>query len=245
MSQKPILVGGTVQCLQHLYQDRPRSQRLALDRLLGSFCGVAQETVHQWQPSFESLRGPSLLRARCFLRLAGYEVAELQGMREPARSLALIVGLKVIDDPYEVQRLIGFEVDNRSGLNSLYRIVIRNEGFSSEVAERMAALVKEHHAELGQAIKDRGHKVRAGLKRLAADKPAAPIQWGSADEATTFDPNNVTAFWRAVGLTVALGSPMASNPEAIAMLKGLSAGSPELYELRDLLNKLLAEWPSL
>ncbi len=237
MSSKPILVDTTTKCLQHLYENRSRSQRLALDRLLGGFCEVERETVHRWQPSFDSLRGPNLLRTRCFLYLAGYEVTELQGMREPVRLLALIVGLKVIEDPLEVQEGIGFE--RRSHPHSLYRIIIRNESVSAEVAKSVTTLVSEHHDELRAAIQEKRAAVRKGLKNVAANRPAASIRWEASEAATSFDPNYVTAFWRAVGLTVSLGAPLAGSPEAVAMLKGVSAGGPELYELRELLDRIL------
>lgn len=236
MSTGRKFVGTTAECLTDLYKDRRRAQRLALDRLVGAFCDVEPEAVHRWQPDFDNMRGTSLLRARCFLHLAGYEVREFDGLPEAARSLALLVGLQLID-PYDAQRRIGFE--HNTSLTSLYRVVLRNEGYSAEVTAGITALVKEGAPALTKALAAKREEVRQGLKSVDRGEHIVVVQQPAAQVAPV-DPATVMAFWKAVGMTVALGLPLADNPEAIAMLRAVSAGSPELHELRDLLNKLLA-----
>jgi hypothetical protein len=228
-------VGTTTECMQELYKDRKRTQRLALDKLMGAFCGIEAEAVHKWQPNFESMRGISLLRARCFLHLAGYEVRELDGLSETARSLALMVGLNVIEDLYDLQRRIGFEA---ATLGGLYRVILRNESYSNEVAANVATLVNEHAATLTATMKAKRKEVREGLESINRGEHIIVVQQTSTQVAPV-DPATVTAFWRAAGMTVALGMPLADNPEAISMLRAISAGGPELYELRELLDKLL------
>jgi hypothetical protein len=232
-------VGTTEECFAALFANRSDTERLALRKLIADFCDVQTTAVSRWERGRESVRGMSLLRLRCFLHLAGYEVREVDGYSELRRTLLLAIGLGVIEDPYAVQARLGYGTPrDQHDLKSLYRIILHNKNYSEGVGDELIKLCDELRDKLSAALAEKGREVRRALEmltvepqRLVASSPSSPVE--------SLNPLTVTAFVRSVGLTLALGTPLTGNPAAIQAVLQATRGGMDLRELKLMLEGLL------
>jgi hypothetical protein len=228
-------VGTTDKCFAHLFKGRRRQERLALYRLIGDFCTVNTQAVSEWQRGIRAIRGASLARLRCFLHLAGYEVAEVDGYHEPVRSLLLIVGLQIPDDPYKLEHDLGYEA---SHLKSLYGVILRNEGYSEDVRRNIERLRAQHKQELSQKMDSWRVKIKEALKDLAAVPKKTTSSVPSASSGPV-DPHMVASFAHSIRLTLSLGQTLVTNPVAAQAVREATRNGLDLRELQDLLKNLL------
>ena len=235
-------VGTTEECFANLFEDRTRQERYALHRLLSDFCDVQQEAVSRWERGTQQIRGASLIRLRCFLHLAGYEVAEVDGYQEPVRSLLLIVGLGITQndnqtfDANDLEVRLGYERSNN--LKSLYGIVLRNVGYSDEVGAEMRAVCAELQERLADRMRDMRKEIARVLKELKVEPATATLNKSPAPS----EPASailVTSFARSVGLTLSLAKGLEGNPASIRAAIQATRGGMDLHELKDLLEEFL------
>lgn len=235
-------VGTTEECFKHLFQDRTRHERYALHKLLSDFCGVRGEAVSRWERGRQQVRGTSLVRLRCFLHLAGYEVKEVDGFQEPVRSLLLIVGLGIAPDgekfdAHALEKSLGYDED--SNLKSLYRIILRNEGYSDETAKSIREICDSLRDKLDESMREMRSEIKRVLAGLTVEEPRLVARSASPAPSEPVDPLAVTSFARSVALTLSLGKAIAGNPAAAVAVRRATRGGMDLEELADMLGELL------
>jgi hypothetical protein len=236
-------VGTSEECFADLFKERTRQERYALHRLLSDFCDVQQEAVSQWERGLRQIRGISLVRLRCFLHLAGYEVTEVDGYQEPVRSLLLIVGMGITSDddqpPLDLNDLevrLGYERSNN--LKSLYGIILRNEGYSKEVGIEMRNIVAELQERLDDKMRDMRKEIARVLKELKVEPATATLnKWPAPSEPASAI--LVTSFTRSIALTLALAKGLEGNPASIKAAIQATRGGIDMHELKELLEEFL------
>jgi len=230
-------VGTTDECFADLFKNRTRRERYSLHKLLGDFCNVKAEAVSRWERGLQLIRGKSLVHLRCFLHLAGYEVAEVDGYQEPVRSLLLLTGLGVISDWHKLERDLGY--DGSKEHTSLFRNILRNEGHSKDVGDRMVKICKNHEKELEKKVRDMGTEIRQSLKDLMVAPNRLVLSTAAPVQSEPPDPHVVASFAHGVRLVLSLSQPLKGNPEAAKAARRATRDGMDLQELKAVIEELL------
>ena len=229
MAKRPLrLVADTETCFYDLVSKHPE---LPVIELIADFCGTKVTSVQHWQRQDHFPRGGELLRLRCFLSLAEYGVNELAQLRGIVKDLAFVIAFNLAG-PLETERTLGYTSDivKRPQPGSLWRILLKGEGYSSSVEEKLEALVETHKSALASQSKRWKGRIAEviGAPEVPKKAPAA-----------TVPPDTVlaTAFARQVGSTTALGQ-MLTGANKAAVLSATHGGA-DIQELIALLQQLL------
>lgn len=78
--------------------------------------------------------GEALLRLRCFLTLAGYQVAEMTSRVKPARDLGMMIGFGVVK-PQEAADALKYQ--SLKPLDGIWRITVLKSGYSATTGEKL------------------------------------------------------------------------------------------------------------
>lgn len=222
------LIADTETCFYDLVGKHPE---LPVIELVADFCGTKVTRVQCWQRQEYFPRGGELLRLRCFLWLADYGVDELTKLSGPVRDLAFVIAFNLAD-ALETERTLGYTSDivKRPQPGSLWRVILRGEGFSPSRQEKLETLVETHKSAVTSGIEHWKGKIAEviGAPETPKKVPAATIP---------SDTMLATAFARQVGSTTALGQMLTGANNA--SLLSATHGGADLRELIALLQRLL------
>lgn len=153
-------------------------------KLLARFAGVVEHpTAREWLSGQRQPLGETLLKVRCFLYLAGYQVSEFEAVPKVARKLALLIAtdLVVLDD---VQDELGYK--NRDGV---FSTILRGKSPMRDKVFRMERLVNTHHEDLSQEVNSWRDQI---LQLHISDRPT-PVEAAVTEEpASPFTEETVT-----------------------------------------------------
>ena len=226
------MIGSTEKCLEHYFARQPGLEHLDV---MARLCRVDVPKVQRWQAKVVPVRGEELLRVRCFLSCAGYEVKELDSLKPNVQQLALLAGSGLLD-PQFVTTAIGYggtETEFQSQrLASLLRITLQPSGFSDKVEKKIDALLKNHKAKLEELLASWKKEIRATWPPAETPpEPTAPIYQPISPE--------ITAAWsRMVGACSAMAHAILAD-EAETEALAATNGGQTMHELAELLQRIL------
>jgi hypothetical protein len=224
-------VGDTATCFADLINKYPG---LTVHELIVEFCKVPLETVHRWQRREYFPGGEQLLRLRCFLQLAGYDVTEFKALNGDAQRLAFDIcfGPFELD---EVEKKLGY---NPNGHQAVWGIVLRGAGYSDVVETNMRNLLgRRRKATAREREEDWRARITTALESLGAPKVVAqePL------ERSSIDPGLPVSFARLVGATTALGGVLVGDPQVQRAVLDATRTGLDLEELVGILQKFLPQ----
>jgi hypothetical protein len=237
---------STLQCLGDY------AQRFNVTDGIGVMCdfhGVTPGTVLGWLLSNGSHgmpKGEQLLKLRCFLRLVGYRVAEVESedLPAPARKLAEIIGLGVVS-----ARDADEELDYKAGAGGVFRITLQSAlGLTKDRADKLQAFVDRHEAQ--RELREQKWLVTLRARGIctATSTTSEPYESEAMDEPTAPRADVL----QSSSLAVLLGASLQSaavvsdgvqqlSPEEQSLILGSVAamvGADRLYRLAERLTEM-------
>lgn len=160
-------IAPTETCFRHFMSEHPQ---LDATELLAEFClpkaKGAVTSVQAWQRGSVTFpRGEALLRLRCFLTLAGYEVEEFSQLEGIVRQLAMMISMDRIT-PFDAAAKLGFDSVNR--LHSLWQITHGKRSFTTDTREALVKLLRRRSSKVDT-------EMEAWQKRITAISGEAPV----------------------------------------------------------------------
>lgn len=224
-------VGNTTACFTDFINTYPG---LMAHQLLAEFCGddVTVKIVHNWQRGDYFALGMHLLKLRCFLALAGYDVEELARLNGDYRLLGYAICFGIFDAA-ETEDRLGYK---GSGLKSLWRLVLHGgdpiAGVKQKATDLLVPAVKSQIRERQNRWRSR---IGQWLEAQALTQPATtPVP-----ATLSVDPALAVAFARLVAATTALGSSMLTGVGLKQAVLDATRAGLDLTELIDVLQQLL------
>jgi len=217
-------VGDTKTCFFNLLE---RRSDFAMISLIAEFCDVNTDIIQRWQARKYFPGGEQLIRLRCFLHFAGYEVTELQQLRGEARTLALMIGTGILK-PEKINLGYG----SKNSTHSLWRVLVQGGGYTSKVAGSMSGLYTPTRK---KKLENCSQEWQARIAALIDEPVVTEAADLSADTEVL-----AASFGRLIGSVVSLGHLLLEHEGTEAALRATRAGA-DLRELRELLERFTSD----
>lgn len=164
----PRFTGTTADCFAHLMHSNPT---LGVVKKLANFCGASDiGVIERWATGTQRFAGGNdLVRLRCFLAAAGYEVTDLQRLSSNHQRLAFAIGFRIVS-PEDVRSHLGYDK-----MESVWRIVIlRAEGPVNAKDSEVKALAKRYGPEAEVRFAALQHELAPLLPKQTVDMSLEP-----------------------------------------------------------------------
>lgn len=171
--------------------------------LLAEFClpeaKGAVASIQAWQRrTVKFPRGEALLRLRCFLTLAGYEVEEFSQLERPVRQLGMLISMNHVS-PQSAALKLGY--DSRNGSHSIWRITLGKGSFTTRTRNAMTRLLRSWESRIAADM----DQWRERIVEITGAAPEMEVSEAVQDVQDALMPIVATGF----GRLVATLTPMA------------------------------------
>ncbi len=227
-------VGSTEECFRDLITNHPE---VAVIELIGELCcegkpATRTNRVMRWKDGRYPPTGLELLKLRCFLHLADYEVTELMRLNAEIRKFAFTVSLCPLD-PKKTNTELGYE-DAEGQPGALWRILLRGQGYNDDAKKKAKNLVTRHQKTVDQKIEKWQKRIVdvIGDTKTSQQAPAEDtISLDQIDQIATIFGHNIRGAITAGRMLI--------DADAEGSLLSATRGGLDLMELKDLLEHFL------
>lgn len=204
----------TEECFQHFLATHPQ---LAVVELVAEFClpkaRGAVASVQGWQRrAIKFPRGDALLRLRCLLTLAGYDVTEFLEREGLVRDVAMAISVGGFT-PQEVAAELG-STSGDYNLHSLWQITLARQGLSDKVRENLTSLVDGSR----RRVRERTKKWRNRILEVIGSPPVVESKKQEADLQEVLMPEVAVGFGRIVAALTPMAQALlqSERPQAVS-----------------------------
>lgn len=230
-------IGTTEVCFDHFLEANPRLEAV---ELIAEFClpnaKGAVTSVQNWQRrAIQFPRGDALLRLRCFLTLAGYDVTEFLEREGIVREVAMAISVGSTT-PQKVADKLG-SASGDYNLHSLWQITLAKQGVSDKVREDLKLLVGSSR----RKVRERTKKWRERILVTVGQPPTVEVVEQETDLQAMLMPVVATSFGRSVTALTPMVQALlkAEQPQAVRDATRDGASIDELIEALTALRKSL------
>lgn len=165
--------GTTERCLAHLAKAVAGRDFLEKRRTIAKFVGVGDSTVYRWFKAVIKPVGEPLVRLRFYLEFLGYEVTELEDLKQPVRDAGRVYAFGVADLD-DLMKEVGIP-NNENGRTQMLSVLRGVQGFSDERMMKISAFAENFKDLLYDRLRATPRVLSVQDVGMHPSKGAAPI----------------------------------------------------------------------